>query len=51
MNAEPTMTNVIISKAPHQIIKSGGERCVPGHPRDLPLIARMKVGGAEELAH
>jgi hypothetical protein len=51
VNAETTTANIIITKTPCQLIKRGGVGCVPDHPRNLPAIARMKVGGAEKLAH
>jgi hypothetical protein len=51
VNAETTTTNIIIAKTPCQLIKRGGEVRVPDHPRNLPMVAWMEVGGAEELAH
>jgi hypothetical protein len=51
VNAETTMVNIIIAKTPCQLIKRGGVGRVPGHPRNLPAISRMEVGGAEKLAY
>jgi hypothetical protein len=51
VNAKTTMANIIISKTPCQLIKRGGEMSVPGHPSNLPAIAQMEVGSAEELTH
>jgi hypothetical protein len=51
VNAKTTMTNIIISKTPCQLIKRDGEMSVPGHPRNLPGIAQMEVSNAEKLVH
>jgi hypothetical protein len=51
VNAETTTVNTIITKAPSQLIKRCGVVSIPSHPRNLPAVARMEVGSAEELTH
>jgi hypothetical protein len=51
VNVKTSTANIIISKTPCQLIKRGGEMSVPGHPSNLPVIARMEVDSAEELTH